>query len=361
MYNNRGDGRGPRGGEGFGGEGYGPPGERRQPPYGGQQSQQDHWQADQWQPHPRHGPGADFPRFPPDDDLEAIAEAEAAAQVAEAKAEAAAAAAASAAAVKEEEEERTKAAEVDPAVVAVAANLAPVCVSRQLLSEGAYRRLALARQAGDDVEAGLTFEPEEEYDDEKERGTGAGVKPKEEEGVNAGTAMGEGATPASGTEMDGGDNGCGDSINTTPAQLATDDSGGGGGGSPDGAEEEDDLYGDLYGGLDDDGGGGADMEGGGRNGGGGGGGQDGAGGDGGGVGEEGQGAGGLNGGGAVEAGGGDGMAEEVSTRAVMNALKRLEAPIFIPAPPEASSVSLILGDISVGLPLNVLTAPETYL
>ncbi|CAN0565963.1 unnamed protein product, partial [Ectocarpus sp. 12 AP-2014] len=110
----------------------------RQPPYGGhQQSQQDHWQADQWQPHPRHDPGADFPRFPPDDDLQAIAEAEAAAQVAEAKAEAAAAAAAAAAAGKEEEEEeRTKAAEVDPAVVAVAANLAPVCVSRQLLSEG---------------------------------------------------------------------------------------------------------------------------------------------------------------------------------------------------------------------------------
>lgn len=207
-----------------------------------------------------------------------------------------------------------------------AANLAPVCVSRQLLSEGAYRSLALARQAGDHVEAGLTFEPEEGYDDEEERGTGAGVKPKQEGGVNDGAAMGEGVTPAGVAEMDGGDNSHGDGINNTPPKLATGESGGGGGdGSPDGAEEEDDLYGDLYGGLDDDGGGGTDMDGGVRNGGGGGGGQDGAGGDGGGVGGEGQGAGGLNGSGAVEAGGGDGMAEEVSTRAVMNTLKVREA------------------------------------
>lgn len=72
------------------------------------------WPAGQWQ----RGPGGEPPRFPPDDDLEAIAEAEARAQVAEAKAEAAAAAAA-AAAVKEEEEERARAAESDPTTLAV--------------------------------------------------------------------------------------------------------------------------------------------------------------------------------------------------------------------------------------------------
>lgn len=71
--------------------------------------------AEQWQ----RGPGGgEPPRFPPDDDLEAIAEAEARAQVAEAKAEAAAVAAAAAAA-KEEEEERALAAENDPMTLAV--------------------------------------------------------------------------------------------------------------------------------------------------------------------------------------------------------------------------------------------------
>lgn len=50
-----------------------------------------------------------------------------------------------------------------------AANLAPVCVSRRLLSSSAYQRVALARQAGDAVHAGLTFEAEEEDHDNEEQ------------------------------------------------------------------------------------------------------------------------------------------------------------------------------------------------
>lgn len=80
------------------------------------QQESNRWPAEQWQ----RGPGGEPPRlgFPPDDDLEAIAEAEARAQVEEARAKAAAAAAA-AAAVKEEEDERARAAESDPTTLAV--------------------------------------------------------------------------------------------------------------------------------------------------------------------------------------------------------------------------------------------------
>lgn len=44
-----------------------------------------------------------------------------------------------------------------------------MCVSRRLLWVGAYRRLALARQSGDPVKAGLTFVAEEEDDDDEEQ------------------------------------------------------------------------------------------------------------------------------------------------------------------------------------------------
>lgn len=43
-----------------------------------------------------------------------------------------------------------------------------MCVSRRLLSPEAYKKLALARQAGNQVEAGLTFVAEEEEDQEEE-------------------------------------------------------------------------------------------------------------------------------------------------------------------------------------------------
>lgn len=57
-----------------------------------------------------------------------------------------------------------------------ATNLAPVCVSRRLLSPEAYRQLALARQAGDPVKAGLTFVAEEEDEEDEENRPGEGEK-----------------------------------------------------------------------------------------------------------------------------------------------------------------------------------------
>ena len=51
-----------------------------------------------------------------------------------------------------------------------ASNLSPVCVSRRLLSTRAYRRLALARQSGDPVKAGLTYVADEEEEDQEDQG-----------------------------------------------------------------------------------------------------------------------------------------------------------------------------------------------
>lgn len=49
-------------------------------------------------------------------------------------------------------------------------------MSRRLLSPEAYRQLALARQAGDPVKAGLTFVAEEEDEEDEETGPGVGDK-----------------------------------------------------------------------------------------------------------------------------------------------------------------------------------------
>ena len=209
-----------------------------------------------------------------------------------------------------------------------AANLAPLCVSRRLLSAETYRNLALARQGGNHVEAGLTFVAED--DDDGDGGEGeegkADGKNKANEGGELAAAAAASAAPgegvAAGSEMgndDGGDGSTGGAPKLEPGA----DGGGGGSGSPEGAEEEeDDLYGDLYGGFEDDGGG-ADMDAVNRSSGGAGIGN-GTGVDGHGAGEDVNGVGGLDGGGAAEGGagaGGDGMSEDVSTRAVMNALK----------------------------------------
>lgn len=207
-----------------------------------------------------------------------------------------------------------------------AANLAPLCVSRRLLSADAYRNLALARQGGNHVEAGLTFVADDDEDGnaadaDGEEGKGKGTM-AENGGDLAAAVPGEGA--AAGAEL--GNDGGGDDSNGGGGKL---EPGAGGGGvdgvSPEGAEDEDedDLYGDLYGGLEDDGGG-ADMDASVNRGSGGEGVGNGTGGDGGGPGDGVNGAGGLDGGGVAETGaddGGDGMAEDVSTRAVMNALK----------------------------------------
>lgn len=201
-----------------------------------------------------------------------------------------------------------------------------MCVSRRLLSADAYHNLALARQAGDHVEAGLTFvaEDDDEEEEEEERESKGASRKATEEGTQhaAGAAASQGAASA-GTNAG---NDTGSDNNGAPREGSNADGGGGVSGSPDGAEEEDDLYGDLYGGLDDDDGG-ADMdvvpntsaEG-----------------DGGDIGVGVMGAGGgLDGGGVAEAGaggGGDGMVEDVSTRAVMNALKvRENLPTCCPA------------------------------
>lgn len=208
-----------------------------------------------------------------------------------------------------------------------AANLAPLCVSRRLLSADAYRNLALARQGGNHVEAGLTFVAEDGDDgDGREEGDGGGNTVAKEGGELAAAAV-PGEEAAAGAEMGndvGGHGSNGGAPKLEPgAGGGGGDSGGGDGGSPEGAEEEeDDLYGDLYGGLENDVGG-ADMDavtsGGAGIG-------NGTRGDGGGAGEDANGGngGGLDGDGVAEAGagaGGDGMAEDVSTRAVMNALK----------------------------------------
>lgn len=197
-----------------------------------------------------------------------------------------------------------------------AANLAPVCVSRRLLSADAYHSLALARQAGDHVEAGLTFVAE---DDDEEEGESKGARKNAAgEGIHdaasaASQMAGSQGAAAAGADMGGSDGG--DKNGATEGESNADGGGGGVNDPRDGAEEEDDLYGDLYGGLDDDDGG-ADM--------------DvvpnaSAGGDGGDLDVDIKGAGGgLGGGGVIDAGaggGGDGMVEDVSTRAVMNALK----------------------------------------
>lgn len=212
---------------------------------------------------------------------------------------------------------------------AKAANLATVCVSRRLLSAEAYRDLALARQAGDPVEAGLTYVAEADGDedgdeDEDDEGQGKGAPGRriaEEEANNAAAGhgtVGEGLASA-GEEM--GRNGNGGMDEAALTESAADaNSGGDGGGDPGEEEEEDDLYGDLYGGLDDeDGGGGADMESTVRNGGGGAGGETSA--EGGSGGGERNGTGGFDGAGAAEDDAGGGMTTDVSTRVVMNALK----------------------------------------
>lgn len=199
-----------------------------------------------------------------------------------------------------------------------------MCVSRRLLSADTYRNLALARQGGNHVEAGLTFVAEDEDDgDGGEEGVGEGngvAKEGVELAAAAAAVPGGGAVP--GAEL-GNDDGGDESTDSAPKLEPGTGGGGGGSGSPEGAEEEeDDLYGDLYGGLEEDGGG-ADVDTVNRGSGGAGIGN-GAGGDGGGSGEDVNGAGGLDGGGVAEAGAGaagDGMAEDVSTRAVMNALK----------------------------------------
>lgn len=199
-----------------------------------------------------------------------------------------------------------------------------MCVSRRLLSADAYHSLALARQAGDHVEAGLTFVAEDD-DDEEEEESKVASRNAAEEGIHGAAGAASQVAGGQGTASAGADVGNGDGNDNDGApQGETNADGGGSGakGSPDGAEEEDDLYGDLYGGLDDNDGG-VDMDvvpkasavGGGDTG----------------DGVKGVGV-GLDGGSVAEAGaggGGDGMVEDVSTRAVMNALKvREDLPTF---------------------------------
>lgn len=77
-----------------------------------------------------------------------------------------------------------------------ASNLAPVCVSRRLLWTGAYRRLALARQGGDPVKAGLTFVAEDEEEEEDEEQDGSKHAMLEAEGRKDGSDNAAGAADA---------------------------------------------------------------------------------------------------------------------------------------------------------------------
>ncbi|CAM9330443.1 unnamed protein product [Discosporangium mesarthrocarpum] len=257
--------------------------------------------------------------------------------------------------------------------IAVASGLSNVCISRGHLSAQAFEKMLLARHAGDHEKAGLTYDLHWDKKDKDHRdkegmkgqsegkgevsastsGEEAGGKGEGDEDMTdflyAGLSSLETLTPAltppradagnSGSTSGGGGDGALSGKGTLGNEHGHSEADGGGdgdgvNGKEESKEEEDDdidLYGDLYDGLDNmedtqESQGNANTD-------------NAAGDEGDGEGDVGGGVGGDSGGdgdgvvaGSNGSGNGSAAPVEVSIRAVMEALKGLEGPVFVPAP-----------------------------